>query len=591
MKILVAQYYTDNLQYAELSEKINREYCKKNGYDYTVNKNSDEIKIFCRDEDLAIQWYKVKLVKELFESNSEYDYILFLDADAILSNLDRRIEEYIDENYDLIFANDLGHHSVVNTGVFLAKKSEWTKLFMKKWWNSRNEINGQQVNDTLLWTGGMHRPDLNGVFRSSFWHEQTCISYLYKTDEDVKNHIKILDNNDFNSPIYKPDGFIFHAFAYGFTPYRNLDLIYEAKSAINDHQKKIKIVYFVYCVGDYLQAAKKDLIRIINSGLYNHCDDIHIVASVPEENPEEAYNALTNVYEGKDKVKFHKHNQNKFEHYGICRAWVESHKSDGYILYFHAKGLTNSWSNTNKHSDWKKEGDQSFIEMLKYFTIDKYKDCLSKLEEYDQVNVCDSYSRGWPSGNFWWCKMEYLRTANYPYESTWDRWASEAWINSRSMKYSTFQIYDRFYFRDKFTFLPEASYKAPYTLADKKITLDYAQLVTLMEPENENDRNRPDSDNAVDFTEFVKANLEVNDYKGFSDIIVSFTTLGRVIPDPLYGTLKSLVIAFHIEGDPTQYRLVGDEGAGLSYHINSYKSIGYDFQYPNKTIREIIINE
>lgn len=590
MKILVAQYYTHNLRYAVLSEELNKEYCEKNGYSYTVKRDSQEIELFCQNEQIAIQWYKVKYIKDLLDS-SNYDYILFLDADAIISNLNARIEDHIDENYNLVFSNDLGYHSVVNTGVILIRNSKWSKNFFERWWNSRNEISGQNVQDVLSWEGGMHRPELQDVFKSSLWHEQTCISYLYKTDSDVKNNIKIVGKDYFNSPIYKPDGFIFHAFAYGYTPYRNLDLIYEARNAEISKEKKIKIVYFVYCVNNYLEIAKKDLDRIINSGLYGDCDSIHVVASLPHKDPELAYTNLVSLYEGKDKIALYKNSENKFEHYGICRAWVESHKSDGYILYFHAKGVSNIPTNTNEHSSWKKEGDESFIEMLKYFMIDRYKDCLSKLEDYDQVNVSDSYSRGWPSGNFWWCRMDYLRTANYPYESSWDRWASEAWINFRSLKYSTFQMYDRFYFRDKFTFLPEASYKSPKKLADKKIILDYAKLVTLMEPENENDRNRPNSDHAVDFTEFVQNNLEENDYKGFKDIIVSFTTMGRTIPDPLYGTLKSLVIAFHVEGDPTQYRLVGDEGAGLTYRIDSYKSIGYDFIYPDKTNREVIINE
>jgi hypothetical protein len=588
MKILVTQYYTDNLLYAELSEKLNRQYCEKNSYSYFVEKNSDKIKSFCIEEDIAIQWYKVKYVYELLKNNPDQDYILFLDADAIVSNLEKKIEEYVDEKYNLVFANDIGSHSVVNTGVFLVKNNNWSVEFFGKWWASRNEISGQDVKDVLNWDGGMHRPELKSVFRSSLWHEQTCISYLYNTQENIKEHIKILESEDFNSPIYRPDGFIFHAFAYGFTPYRNLDLIYEARTAVNTNKKKINIVYFIYCIGDYLQIAKKDLNRIIESGLYADSSNIHIVASLPDSNPDKAYNDLIDLYKGKDKVTFHKHYQNIYEHYGICRAWIEAHKFDGYILYFHAKGVANKATNNNEHSSWKREGDSSFIEMLKYFMIDRYKDNISKLEEYDQVNVCDSYSRGWPSGNFWWCKAEYLRTANFPYESTWDRWASEAWLNFRSKRYSTFQVYDRFYFRDKFTSIPENSYKTPGVLADKKVILDYAKLVTLMEPENENDINRPNTDNAVDFTDFVQKNLEDNDYKGFKDIIVSFTTMGRTIPDPLYGTLKSLVIAFYVEGDPTQYRLVGDEGSNITFRIDSYNSIGYDFEYPDKVVREII---
>lgn len=590
MKILLVQYYTDNVKYGKLSEELNRMYCEKNGYDYYSETDSTSIKTFCQKDNLAIQWYKVKLLKDIIETKKEYDWVLFMDADAVVSNIDRRVEEYIDDRYNLIFASDLGYHSVINTGVILVKNSQWSIDFLGKWWESRKDTTGAKAMEVLEWSGGNHAPENPEVFKSALWHEQTCFSILYKTDSDVKYYTKIIEKEDFNSPLYRPDGFIFHAFGYGHSLYRDLDVIHEAKTYVKEDKKKIVVVYFVYCIGDYLTLAEDDFNRIINSGLYDECSNLFVVCSTPDFSGDEQYNQLSRIYEGRDKVTIEKRFGNRYEHYGIVRAWVEAHKSDGHLLYFHAKGVSASYG-TNEHSEWKRQGDQSFKEMLKYFMIDKYKDYIGKLEKYDQLNVSDSYSRGWPSGNFWWCRMDYLRKSNFPYESVWDRWASEAWINFRSKKYSVFQVYDRFFFRDKFTYLPEASYKNPRSLTDKKIILDYAKMITLMEPENENDRNRPNSDHAVDFTEFVQSNLEHNDYKGFSNIQVSFNTLGRTIEDPLFGTLKVLVIAFHVEGDDTQYRLVGDEGAILNYRIDSYSSIGYDFKYPEKTIREIIHND
>lgn len=213
--------------------------------------------------------------------------------------------------------------------------------------------------------------------------------------------------------------------------------------------------------------------------------------------------------------------------------------------------------------------------MLKYYTIDKYKDCLHKLEVYDMVNVSDSYSRGWPSGNFWWSNMSYLRENVYPFETMNDRYFNEAWINIRRPDYSCFQFYNRFSFRDKFTYIPEASYKNPSSLADKKIILKSAKYMTLLEPENEDDHNRPTSTNEIDFTEKIQKNLESNNGKGFTNIIVSALILEDGIDEPCIGVKKCLVIEFHIEGDSETYRLVADDGVILNYIIDKPVSLGY----------------
>jgi hypothetical protein len=608
MKILVTQFYTNNLLYGKYTEEVNRKYCEKHGYEYFVEKDSDKINLFCQEQGIARQWYKVKLIQNILNESTKtffglgagkpkYDWILFLDADAMISNHDKRIEDYIDDTKNLIVATETGHHSVTNTGVLLVKNDDWSKQFFSEWWDSKNWITGKHATELLDWAGGGDSADNAGVFKSGLWHEQTCLSVLYTQNKELKNRLKFVNAEEFNSVVFKQDAFIFHAYGYGHNRYRDIDSIYEAKIAIKEETNKIVIVYFVYCVNNYLEIAKKDFDRMVNSGLYGACDTMYVVCSIPNvsetDDNTKIYQEISKIYDGNEKVKIEKRYGNRFEHYGIVRAWIESHKSDGYLLYCHAKGVANVPTDSTPHSEWKKLGDASFIEMLQYFIIDNYKACIDKLQHYDQVNVSDSYSRGWPSGNFWWCRMDYLRKINFPFESTYDRWASEAWINFRSKKYSTFQLYDRFYFRDKFTFIPEDSYKNIESMKDKKIDLLYAKYMVLLEPENENDRNRPTETYEVDCTDFIRKNLNDNDQKGFNGIIVSHTgTLGpNVIKDPLYGVKKVLVTEFKVIGDDTIYRITTDEGDLLEYRIDTYKSIGYDFEYPDKKVREILKNE
>ncbi len=581
-KILVVQYYTDNLKYAKYSIELNKSYCDRHEYDYYVYNDSENLLKHSHQNNEAIQWFKVVLLKKMLEEKPDYDWYFFLDMDAIFSNHKMKIEEFIDEKYELVFADDYSHHCLVNTGVFLVKNSNWNKEFLQRWYDSRLNITGKEALDIVDWSGGMNHPDNPTVFKSDAFHEQTCISVLYKKDPELKDKIKIIDKEIFNNHSYRRDAFIFHAFGYHIDEYKSLNLLHEALTTPFDKFKKIKVVYFVLCKGKYLDIVKSDLSRIIKSGLYDELDELHIVGSIYPGDSDEVFDKLCDVFKGYKKVHLMKCYGNRFEHYGITKAWVESHKSDGYIMYFHAKGVINVPTNSNPHSEWKQKGDDSFKEMLKYYTIDNYKECLKKLEVYDMITVSDSYSRGWPSGNFWWSNMSYLRENVYPYESIYDRFFSEAWINITRRDYSCYQFYERFSYRDKFTYLPEKSYKDPKSLSDKKIILKSAKLLTLLEPENEQDHNIPKETHEVDFTEYIQQNLDSNQGKGFSNILVGVNTMGRIMEDPAPGYKKSLVIEFQIQEDNEIYRLVGDEGAILNYKIDKPVSLGYIFQNNEK---------
>ena len=582
-KILVCQYYTNNLKYGTYSVDINKAYCERHGYDYHVYNDHDRLwKIANEPSPEALQWFKVVFLREMMEQKPDYDWYLFLDIDAVFCNHKDKIENYIDENYNVIMSDDYSHHSVVNTGVILIKKNDWSLEFLQSWYASRLTTTGKEALELIDWNGGMGRPDDGFAFLNNAFHEQTCISVMHKKDETLKSKIKILDKSIFNSTSYNSKAFIFHAFCYSIDEYKSLNLLHDAIMTPFDKVKKIKVVYFVFCVGDYLKRAQSDILRIERSGLYEDLDEMHVVVSIPSPELDSTYEDLVNVFKGRDKVKFMKCYGNRFEHYGITKAWVESNKSDGYILYFHCKGVVNVPSNTNEHSDWKKQGDASFIEMLKYYMIDNYKDCLHKLEIYDMVNVSDSYSRGWPSGNFWWSNMSYLRENGYPFETINDRFFNEAWINIRRSDYSCYQFYDRFSLRDKFTYLPEASYKNADSLIDKKIILKSAKYMTLMEPENEHDSNRPTSTNEIDFTEVIQQNLNANNGKGFKGIVVSALILNSNLADLCPGVKKSLVIEFQIQEDPETYRLVADDGVVLDYIIDKPVSFGYIFHNNEK---------
>jgi hypothetical protein len=117
--------------------------------------------------------------------------------------VDRRIEEFITSDFSILMTEDYGS-SITNTGVILLKNDQFSKDFLTQWWEAGEEL-----------------PE----FKTRFWWDQSCIELIYNRLED-KTPIKIIEPTDFNSRYFDLTKFIFHAFAYGAMPRRNLDNVY-----------------------------------------------------------------------------------------------------------------------------------------------------------------------------------------------------------------------------------------------------------------------------------------------------------------------------------------------------------------------------
>jgi hypothetical protein len=151
-----------------------------------------------------------------------------------------------------------------------------------------------------------------------------------------------------------------------------------------------------------------------------------------------------NLYEG----------QTLKELYEYCKV------NDGYVLYCHNKGMSSFGTHiTSALKDWKN--------YMLYFNVEKWKDCVEKLDEgYDCVGV--NWLRGENlsgidfkkehnflanhfAGNFWWANAKYIRTLSDPLEPEkycdikWFmesmmtyRYAFEIWIGNLDTKYYCF---------------------------------------------------------------------------------------------------------------------------------------------------------
>lgn len=184
-KILVFTYANNDSHHGcsfhkllELTNPSKEEYCKIHGYDF-----------YCQTENLVhnnprdIGWEKIRIINDVID---KYDYIFYVECDAIIMNHTIKIENLVDDNYDFIIGrglNDPPEKYHVNCGSFIVKCSEWTKQFMKNLYEKKDIINPNYPQN---------------------WAEQAAIMTELINNSEVRKHFKITHLRYLNS-YYRPD--------------------------------------------------------------------------------------------------------------------------------------------------------------------------------------------------------------------------------------------------------------------------------------------------------------------------------------------------------------------------------------------------
>jgi hypothetical protein len=185
MKIGILTSYTDYIRwdnygkcdYGDFSSLNHHEYSNKHGYSYIkeIVKNEDYI-------DWHPTWIKIDILKKYLPL---YDYVVWVDSDAVFVNQDISIENLIGDGIDLVIpkleldrvSGNMWTHTT--TGFMIWKNSEW----------SNNVLN-------LLW-------DEPKQFRFEFFHEQSRLDeILYENFKFVGGeNILNKNNEDIEIPI------------------------------------------------------------------------------------------------------------------------------------------------------------------------------------------------------------------------------------------------------------------------------------------------------------------------------------------------------------------------------------------------------
>jgi len=545
MNIVVAQFYTSNVSYGPYAEAINKKYCEEKGYIYFCEKDNDKINSSL--DTRAPTWYKPKLAEDVIAQFNP-DYILFLDIDAIISDFNQNIEDFIDSNYNMIFAEDVGHHSIMNAGVFLLKNNEWSRNFLKTWWDSAENYKGKDARDLLIMEENLEKV---GYFKQALWHDQTCLTMLYESDKDIENNIKVISNRSFNHREYNEGNFIFHAYAYGHSHNRTLDIIYREKLELSNNLESINlIIYHIYCIGNYIEIVTQQLNRLKTSGLYDWCDKLEITCI----NTSDDFDTIEELIKDLDKVTLNKFINNRYEYEGINKVWEYSQNYKGKVFYFHTKGVSNTYTTTQniQESLCKKQGIAWWKEAMEYFLIDNYKECIQKLDEYDQCGLTNI--NGWWWGNFWWSNLSWPKSNEKP--KIGDRWSFEAWLNNcrRPLIYEFYH----FEFNPYYTKLPNDIYISKEKYKDSKIEVIKAFYGILGEQQDE---GKPLLERVViDVTDKIKENLIYNNSRGFNIRVDN-----NIGGDPYFGVYKTLEVYFLL--DDKECIITVDENKSLNFNL------------------------
>jgi len=135
--ICVLSFATKDIAfYAERIFKNNKAYAEKHGYDW---KEYWSVK----DKSRPPAWSKIKYIEETLSQG--YDWVFWIDADAVIMNHSIDFAKFLDDNYDFILCKDAFSW---NTGAWFIKNTPEALDLLKQTWEAKEYINA------FLWEQG-----------------------------------------------------------------------------------------------------------------------------------------------------------------------------------------------------------------------------------------------------------------------------------------------------------------------------------------------------------------------------------------------------------------------------------------------------
>jgi len=177
--------------------------------------------------------------------------------------------------------------------------------------------------------------------------------------------------------------------------------IIENLDAIEIEERPIYGVYFISCIGNYLDIVKEQLEYFTNTELYKKTSKIICVICCYSDYDYPLQSMLYNL-DHLHIMQLVSTPDNLYEKYAVnnYKKYIPENTDKYYIYYFHTKGVT--------------RGDNEYFINIRQnllFYLCQYEITLKLLRYFDAVG-CDlsMFPKKHFSGNFWWSKSEHVET-------------------------------------------------------------------------------------------------------------------------------------------------------------------------------------
>ena len=105
-----------------------------------ANRHGLSLKVFTDGfaEARAFQWSKIKFIKTLL---SDYEWIWWIDADAVITNQTKTIDRFLSFDADVVIGEDLDIELLCNTGSFFVRNCPFSFWLLDEIWKREDLAN------------------------------------------------------------------------------------------------------------------------------------------------------------------------------------------------------------------------------------------------------------------------------------------------------------------------------------------------------------------------------------------------------------------------------------------------------------------
>ncbi len=196
LKIALLEMHDDWWQGSIMGKiRSNRqEYANRHGY--TLVNGNDFI-----DRSRSAAWAKLPAAQSFLSS---YDYVFYIDTDAVIMNMNVRLEDFIKiaPDADFILTSD---KNGLNTGLMLMRSSIWTKDFLGLAYKQIQLSDNERAEDGTPYPFEYEQRAFHYLWGTEIWLRRGLPTY--KDSAEVQKHFAVLPQCAFNSYSIHPLSF------------------------------------------------------------------------------------------------------------------------------------------------------------------------------------------------------------------------------------------------------------------------------------------------------------------------------------------------------------------------------------------------